>query len=212
MQTQRPLAVVTPTLDGDVLTLLALADVPFTTGQLQRMLGDRHLPERSLPGIRRTLHRLVRQGTVTMHETGTSPTYQLNGEHLAASAVRELAQLRSVLLRRLTTEVERWSATPVYGALFGSAARGQMTEESDIDLLLIRSDDVDPDGWETQVQQLAADVRRWTGNPAEVLQFTQSQVREHQIDAVLHAVAQDGLTFIGPPTWLRRAVHQSRHG
>ncbi|WP_295700803.1 hypothetical protein [Lapillicoccus sp.] len=36
---------VTATLDGDVLAILALAEVAFTTGQLQRML-----PKGSTPG------------------------------------------------------------------------------------------------------------------------------------------------------------------
>lgn len=124
MQTQHPMAVVTPTLDGDILTLLAQADVPFTTGQLQRMIDDRGLPGRSIPGIRKSLRRLVSQGIVTMHDVGSHPTYQFNAEHLAAPAIRDLVRLRTLLLDRLTAVVEAWATPPIYGALFGSAARG----------------------------------------------------------------------------------------
>jgi len=54
MQTQQPLAAITPTLDGDVLVVLARADAPFTAGVIQKLLGGR-----SYAGIRKVLDRLV---------------------------------------------------------------------------------------------------------------------------------------------------------
>ena len=39
MELNRPLATVTPTLDGDVLAVLAQHEVSFTTGQLHRVLS-----------------------------------------------------------------------------------------------------------------------------------------------------------------------------
>jgi hypothetical protein len=39
MQLSKPFATVTPTLDGDVLTVLATHDATFTTGQIQRILN-----------------------------------------------------------------------------------------------------------------------------------------------------------------------------
>ncbi len=39
MQLNKPFATVTPTLDGDVLAVLASADVTFTISQVQRILG-----------------------------------------------------------------------------------------------------------------------------------------------------------------------------
>ena len=40
MQLNHPLATITPTLDGDVLTLLAQHEAAFTTGQLHRVLAS----------------------------------------------------------------------------------------------------------------------------------------------------------------------------
>jgi hypothetical protein len=38
VELSRPLSTVTPTLDGDVLAVLARSDAAFTTGQLHRVL------------------------------------------------------------------------------------------------------------------------------------------------------------------------------
>ena len=57
MQLNKPFATVTPTLDGDVLAVLASADVTFTVSQIQRILTTV-----SGEGIRKVLTRLTAQG------------------------------------------------------------------------------------------------------------------------------------------------------
>lgn len=208
MQTQRPLAVVTAALDGDLLAVLVQAEgVSFTTGQVQRMLA---VPDqnrsRSLPVVRAALQRLATQGTVLVNTDAPVPTYQFNGSHLAAPAIRDLTRLRSLLVQRIEDTVERWPVRPVYGALFGSAARGQMRETSDVDILLIRPDGTDEDQWDGQVHALARDVRTWTGNPAEILSFAVSDVRAPGTEAVLTDVVREGMRITGDVTWLSREL------
>src|ERR1700712_1208035 len=96
MELRRPLATVTPTLDGDVLGVLALHDITFTTGQLHRVLS-RHSEE----GIRKVLQRLVKQGVVESERVGHAYAYRLNREHLAAQHLIGLAQIPETLLNRL---------------------------------------------------------------------------------------------------------------
>ena len=208
MQTQRPLAVITGALDGDLLNLLAQArDVTFTTGQLQRMLTSRDEDHaRSLPVVRSALQRLAVQGIVRVNTDAPVPTYQFNADHLAAPAILQLARLQSLLLDKLQGTVEAWAAPPVYGALFGSAARGQMRESSDIDILLIRHDDTDLDLWEEQTGALARDVHAWTGNAIEILTFAVSEVAEHGAEQVLRDVIREGRNITGQPTWLARQL------
>jgi predicted nucleotidyltransferase len=211
MQTQLPMRVIGPSIDGDVLNMLAQApDASFTSGQVQRMIARDPIRRRSLPVIRQALQRLAGQGIVTADSTGTAPTYRFNAEHIAAPAVRDLARLRTLLLDRLTTTVEAWDVPPVYGAMFGSAARGEMRPDSDIDLLLIRPDESDEDTWEAQTLDLGLAIRRWTGNPAELLVFTEMEVANHADERVLHDVVRDGLTFAGSPAWLRRGFQTLR--
>jgi len=79
MELGRPLATITPTLDGDVLAVLAQHGATFTTGQLHRVLT-----QHSQEGIRKVLVRLTRQGVVDSERVGNAFTYRLNKDHLAA--------------------------------------------------------------------------------------------------------------------------------
>lgn len=211
MQTQRPMSTVTPTLDGDVLVALASApDVTFTTGQIERLLRLGESSKGSLTGIRKVLNRLTTEGVVERQQVGGTMAYTFNSEHLAASPICELARLRATLLERLEETTTAWAVPPVFGALFGSAARGRMGTESDIDLLLVRPVEADEEMWDQQVLSLTAQVRRWTGNDADVLVLDESEVVANPVDPVLVEVAVSGLPFAGRATWLRGL--QARHG
>jgi hypothetical protein len=78
MDFSRPLGVVSPTLDGDVLTVLAAADEEFSGRRIQRLLG--HSSE---PGVRKAAERLVEQGVVLRRPAGRAKLYRLNRQHLA---------------------------------------------------------------------------------------------------------------------------------
>jgi len=201
-QIQHPLAVVTATLDGDVLAILALAEVAFTTGQLQRML-----PKGSTPGIRHALQRLAEQGIVEAEQVGRTWQYRLNREHLAAGPVTALANLRRTLLGRMEDELKGWNPRPVYAALFGSAARGDMRPDSDIDIFLVRPTDSAPEAWERASSAFADQVTRWTGNDARLLEMTAAEVAQRSgHEPVLHFIAKEGMTLCGSGAWLRKAL------
>jgi UTP:GlnB (protein PII) uridylyltransferase len=197
MQLNRPLATITPTLDGDVLAVLARNEVTFTTGQLHRIL-DRYSEE----GIRKVLLRLARQGIVQSTRIGGTYAYQLNREHLAADPIIQLAGLAQRLLQEIEKCLENWDLRPQYAAVFGSAARGTMTEESDIDILLVRADNTPTDIWDAQVGILASDVSRWTGNDTRPLEYTVSELLAARNDPIVRDVMQDGLTVAGHRAWL----------
>ncbi len=117
MLLQAPLAVVTPTIDGDVLAVLARAEASFTPPQVQAIVG-RHSTE----GVRKALKRLVAQGIVDADRVGNAVNYRLNREHLAAPAIIELANLRTTLLDRVAEHVDAWPVPARLVMLFGSAA------------------------------------------------------------------------------------------
>jgi predicted nucleotidyltransferase len=205
MQLNRPLATITPTLDGDVLAALAQHEASFTTGQLQRVLS-----RYSAEGIRKVLMRLTRQGIVHAERVGNAYSYRLNDEHLAARPVKELAHIRSTLLQRIEGRLDNWAMPPKYAAVFGSAARGTMIETSDLDLLLVRSDDVQIETWDDQVADLAADVSRWTGNDARPLEYAVSELRVARHEPVLRTILAEGLTVAGSRAWLARQLREPK--
>lgn len=206
MELGRPLSTITPTLDGDVLAVLARSDSAFTTGQLHRILT-----RNSEEGIRKVLLRLVKQGVARSDKVGNAFTYRLNRDHLAAEHIIGLADLQDKLLKRIEDRLESWRTPPVYAALFGSSARGSMTADSDLDLLLIRPDHADDALWETQVNDLTAEVTRWTGNDTQPLEFTASEVAACGRDEpVLRAVLDEGLTVAGTRSWLSKQLRNGQ--
>ncbi|MGI9000921.1 MAG: nucleotidyltransferase domain-containing protein [Pseudonocardia sp.] len=204
MELSRPLSTVTPTLDGDVLTVLARHDVTFTTGQLHRVL-TRHSEE----GIRKVLQRLAKQGVVQSDRVGNAFSYRLNRDHLAAEHIIGLAGLQETLLNRLQVRLASWNVPPVYAAVFGSAVHGSMTVDSDLDLLLVRPDDTPDALWDTQVDDLMSNVTRWIGNDARSLQFTATELATHaDEEPVLHNVLKEGLTVAGTRAWLNEQLRK----
>jgi hypothetical protein len=196
-----PLRVVTPTLDGDVLAVLARADKQYTPGDLRRILG------RSVAGLRSVLQRLVEQGVVLEQRTPNAVLYSLNAKHLAAEPLRALAGLRATLLDRLSDSMDVWDRQAVFAALFGSAARGDMRADSDLDLFIVRPDALgaDDDAWGRQLATLAEQVTSWTGNDARILEYPESRVRAAK-EPVLAVIADEGVPVAGTMRWLRAAM------
>ena len=205
MELDHPLRVVTSTLDGDVLRVLALAETEFTPPEIHRLVG-----EHSVAGIRKGLERLVRQGIVLQRGAGRGSLYQLNRDHLAAAAVVQLSRMKEELLVRMRQELEGWEIPSAYAALFGSAARTDMHPDSDIDLLVIRPRGIEAedDVWTDQLYEIAETVRRWTGNGTHVLELGEEEVREAagNGDPVLVAIGEEGIRIQGPSSFLRRRL------
>ena len=202
MDARHPLAVVTPTLDGDVLTHLALTQVPLTPGQLARLL-----PKGSVEGIRRVLNRLTKQGIVICTRAGDAAmTYELNRDHVGADAVMALANQARTLRQRIEKYIESWHEPPVYAALFGSWARSTATVDSDVDLFLVRPDDADDTDWDAQLWELQRVVSRWTGNDARPFVIDATDLPERGSDPVFQSIRSEGLTMYGDAAWFRKWV------
>ena len=201
MELNRPLATVTPTLDGDVLAVLATHDVTFTTGQIHRVLNSF-----SEEGIRKVLARLASQGVVLRERIGHTYAYRLNTAHLAAGPIMALANLFSTFLTRLEERLSVWDYPPVYAAVFGSAVRGTMTANSDLDLFLVRDVDTPDAEWASQVSELAAAVTAWTGNDARAVEYTAEELPAASAEPMVLEVLEEGLTVAGSRAWLLKQL------
>ena len=91
---------------------------------------------RSVEGVRNALRRLTAQGIVTRERYGNAYVYRLNRAHVAARHIIGLAESGDEVLQRMREQLATWSVPCEFAALFGSAATGSMTEESDIDVLV----------------------------------------------------------------------------
>ncbi len=209
MNLERPFRTVTPTLDGDVLTVLARADAAFTGREVYRRIGTA-----SHRGVQVALERLTVQGIVTREHAGRSNLYRLNRDHLAAPFIEGIAALRLRLIQELRAAIEGWVLQPVVAALFGSAARGDADERSDIDIFLIRPRNVgvDDDRWREQVRTLEGSATAWTGNEARTLEYAEDEARQlASEEPVVREVIEEGIALAGSLAVLRKRPG-NRHG
>ncbi|UDF12086.1 nucleotidyltransferase domain-containing protein [Antiquaquibacter oligotrophicus] len=197
---------ITPSADGDVLQVVARAPQAWhTSAAVARIAGTR-----SQEGVRLVLNRLVEQGIVEREADTQGHRFRLNLDHLASDAVIAIARQWETFLSRLTLEVESWNRPPLYGAVFGSAARQDMKATSDIDLFLVRPEGLTDDSWFENVTVLEHKASRWTGNDVRTLWMDGSEVSERVRETVLRDILRDGVRITGDPLWLRRVVGGSR--
>ena len=172
MDLSRPISDVIPGAHGIVLSVLASTSEPLT-GRRVAELGAGDVSQSS---VSRILRELVRAGIVACQPAGRANLYSLNLEHLAAPSVVQLTGLRQALLDRLALAVAAWDLRPLAVWMFGSAARGAGTPESDIDLFVLRPDAIDDDdAWSAQTGALAEAVTRWTGNACDLLDYGETE-------------------------------------
>lgn len=159
-----PVLDVVPAVRGALLQTLARLEQPVTRRQLASAAGV------SPSHASAVIEELIRTGLVNETVAGRSSMVVLNRRHLAAGPVLALAGLRGELIRRLR---ERLSAWPdLAGAwLFGSAARGDGGNASDIDLLIV-ADDLQSRELHERLAELHEDVRAWTGNDLQVVEHS----------------------------------------
>ncbi len=122
----------------------------------------------------------------------------LNREHLATGPILALVTLRSTLIQFLQTEISAWPIAPVHASVFGSFARHDGDTASDIDVLLVRADNIPADDptWEQALSEASGRVRHVTGNPLSFVELSVSELHET-------------LSARGPivTAWLAEAVH-----
>jgi predicted nucleotidyltransferase len=152
--------------------------------------------------VRSVLERFVEQGLVDREPAGSAFVYTLNREHLAASAVEALTNLRASLLDRLRQEIVGWTIAPTHASLFGSAARGDGDATSDIDLFVVRPAEIDEEDatWRNQLDELAEGVRRWTGNHAGIAELSAGELASlrGRRPPILQELDADAITLAGP--------------
>ena len=196
MDLTHPIHVLVPTLDGPILEVLARTTRPLTGREVQRLAR-----KGSPSGVRLALSRLTEQGIVHADHRSTAVFYVANRDHLAWSAVETLTNLRRTLLQRLRTELESWHPPPIHASLFGSAARGDGDASSDVDILLIRADEVTEDHppWAEQIDRLRRDVAVWTGNRCQVFELDRRRLAEHVRvhDPLIDAWLRDAIPLAG---------------
>ncbi|HZI96629.1 MAG TPA: hypothetical protein VFD41_03780 [Actinomycetales bacterium] len=162
MDLSDPARAVLPAGTAAILRVLVGADTSFTMRQLARLAGV------SAPLAGDVVRRLAEHGLVLTEPAGRAILCRYNNDHLAAEPLRELIRLRARLLELLSQELAAWEIAPLHASLFGSASRGDGGTASDLDILVVRTDDLDTEQrgrWDDQLFTTGQRVRAATGNP-----------------------------------------------
>ncbi len=145
---------------ASVLRVLAGADSAFTVRQLARVAGIS--PMRASELIRK----LAAHGLVTTATVGSSLSCRLNRDHLLTAALVDLVTARARLVELLRLLIHNWSLAPLHASLYGSAARGDGTLSSDLDILVVAPPlNADQDlVWQDQLYQTQQRIEQACGN------------------------------------------------
>lgn len=197
MDTSNPLRSVTPTVDADVLLVLARTAAPLTGARVAV------LAERSYGQVRAVLHRLVEHGLVDVQSHGNAYSYTLNRAHVAAAAVERLSGAAEEVERRIEARVAGWNPSPCAVVLFGSFARREGDVGSDLDLLLVRPSAIDEDEprWRSARYELVRDAEAWSGNRVQIIELSEDEVVEaaRAGEPLIAAVHDEGVVLFGRP-------------
>lgn len=199
MLLQDPLAAIAPTLGTAVLSILAGADAMFTAPQIHRILQR----QSSVAGIRKALVPLTEHGLVAEVVIGKTHAYSLNRRHILAEPLLLMVSAKDRLLARIRELVETWPVQPVAVVLFGSAARGDMRADSDIDILVVFTDNASQTVIDNVLYELVKHVSDWVGNDVRPLVY-----RAHEVvpAPIFDSIASEGITIFGDSSWVRRAI------
>jgi predicted nucleotidyltransferase/DNA-binding transcriptional ArsR family regulator len=181
----------------EALRVLARTSRPLTGRDVARLARGR-----SHSAIQRALNRLEESGVVTGQEAGRAILYVLNRDHVAAGAALALLDLRGELLRRIAGALGAWRLAPDHVSVYGSTARGDGDEASDVDLFIVRPGGVDEESgpWREQIAQLEHDVRAWSGNVASVSEIGPVELRRlrRERPTIVSELETDAVTLYGP--------------
>jgi predicted nucleotidyltransferase len=195
---------VIPGAQGRVLTVLARTEAELTMRAVAELAGV------SANQTTVVLNRLVRLGLVERRDVGSAGLVRLIRDNEAARAVLALADLQRGVLARLAGEARKIRPAPACLVVFGSFARGDANENSDIDVLAVRplGPKVDDGRWTTALG-LWTDRASWiAGNPVNLLDVTMVELsslvrRERE---PWRTIVEEGVVLVGDiPSGFRAA-------
>jgi predicted nucleotidyltransferase len=183
-----PLGDVVPGATGQTLAALLRSARPLTTRELAEASGISHTQAGNV------VRSLETAGLITSQRRGSAALIALNEAHLAVPHLRAIAQLRRALTNRLTEAMATWPHLTA-AWLFGSTARGDGDETSDIDVLAVFDTGEVHD---EAIGSLAHEVRKWVGNPLQLVEHTTESWRQMILDRspLVESIRRDGIELL----------------
>ena len=194
-----PVEALIPGVQGRVLTVLARTEAELTMRSVAELAGV------SANQATVVLNRLVRLGLVERRDVGAAALVRLVRENEAARSLLSLVDLRQGVLARLAGEARKIRPAPACLVVFGSFARGDAHENSDVDVLAVPPAEAQADDgrWTAALGQWSDRAARIAGNPVNLLEATMDELpklvrRERE---PWRTIVEEGVVLVGdiPP-------------
>jgi predicted nucleotidyltransferase len=212
MDLANPMQSVIPSAHGAVLSALTRTGLPLSGRRIAELTRPRFSQRR----VNDVLRQLADAGIVLRESRPPSNLYRLNHDHVAAEGISALTRMWASLVARIRDELEAWSVPPEAAWLFGSAARGDGTEHSDVDVFLVLPAGLESEAvatlWERQTEGLAEKIKAWSGNRCELIEMGAAELSAavERDDLLIRDLREQAVLLAGrhPRALLRKAPLQ----
>lgn len=195
MDYTHPLESVFPGAQSRVLAVLARVDVEFSLRTLARVA------QVSPAQVSRIMPPLVELGLVQRRDISPLAMFRMIRTHVASQAVIALLDSRATVLRHLGSLAETTNLPAASIIVFGSFARRESEIQSDIDIVIVRPDDMDEDSrvWVDPILRWQEEASCLSGNEIQILEYTRTEVHQRlNSDVPLwDNILQDGIVVFG---------------
>jgi predicted nucleotidyltransferase len=187
----QPLLDVVPGVRGSLLQVLVRLERPVTRRALALEAGV------STSQAHAVLDELAEAGIVLEETIGRAILVALNRDSLAARHVIGLAGIPRELADLLRRRLGDWDGL-VAAYLFGSVARGDADRSSDVDVMIV-VEDLDAPALHDRLGQLHVDVRAWTGNQLQIVEYDEASWRRlvRSQNPLVAELRRDGISLAG---------------
>lgn len=197
---QNPLeAFSNPSADYPVLCVLEKSDNPLTTTAIFKRCHE--VPRIS---VHKSLVRMSEHGIANQELLGNTYFYLLNRNHILFPVIKGLVHVTDNLIEIVRKSLTGWQTAPKCVYLFGSAARKDMTVDSDLDLLFVLEDDeTKKDLILDNIYELCESLRKVIGNKINPVIFHQSEIKNTPL---FRDILKEGVCIYGDRMLLKRRV------
>lgn len=156
-----------------ILRLLCRTQSAHTGRELARLI------ELSHNTVRSALEELERNGLVIKQQAGRSYMYSLDEDNIITTDILSPAfKLENDLLKKVVgLYFDALGKDLVKAIIFGSVSKGNERPESDIDLVLVFKNGINPEDKEDSVAEVSLEVARKFGNQASAILVKESDYK-----------------------------------
>lgn len=165
MNLTEPLADIASPGAAAILRRLALLEAPTSGRRIALLAG---VPPRRAVAV---FHDLLEIGLVNRERVGQAWLYRLNRRHLYWSPIEAILSAPSTIESLIDSILTEHADPETSAAVFGSFARREAGRGSDIDLLVVWSDQISPEAREATIAALTDAVEPLTGNRLGLLEL-----------------------------------------